>query len=126
MKSTQNLFKRNNSDNTLKHLFQSCDATVVSKKKDTKFIFLKINQPNNITHDKLRFKGKQYIKNGHKLYHVIVDMYEHNTIISGDGDFADIWVVDSLEQAQEQLDIMIQFGAKQFSSKIKITNKEEN
>ncbi len=49
-------------------------------------------------------------------------MYEHNTIISGDGDFADIWVVDNLEQAQHQLNIIIQFGAKQFAPRIKINN----
>ena len=119
MKSTHRLFE--SSQTTLNDLFNTCDATVASKKGDTKFIFLKENKPNNITHDKLRFKGKQYIKNNRKLYHVIVDMYEHNTIISGDRDFADIWVVDSLEQAQQQLDIMIKFGAKQFESKIKIT-----
>jgi len=50
-------------------------------------------------------------------------MYEHKTIKAGDGDFADIWVVDSLEQAQQQLDIMIKYGAKQFFPKIERTTK---
>jgi len=120
MKSTHMLFEQ--PYNNIDDLFMYCDATVESKKKDTKFIFLKSNKPSNITHDKLRFKGKQYIKNNRKLYHVVVDMYEHNTIISGDGDFADIWVVDSIEQAQKQLDIMIKFGAKQFAPRIRVNN----
>jgi hypothetical protein len=49
-------------------------------------------------------------------------MIEHPTIKAGDGDLADIWVVDNLKQAQEQLDIMIKKGAKQFKSKIKVLN----
>lgn len=43
-------------------MHKSCDAMVVSKKNDHKFIFLKENKPKDITPDKLRFKGKQYIK----------------------------------------------------------------
>ena len=67
-------------------LFKSCDAVVFSKTRDHKFIFLKENKPKNITPDKLRMKGKPYIKGRVKIYDVVVDMYEHNHIKSGDGD----------------------------------------
>ncbi len=104
-------------------LFKLCDAVVFSKKRDHKFIFLKENKPKDITPDKLRTKGKVYIKDHVRLYNVIVDMYEHKSIKSGDGDLADIWVVGNLNQAQKQLDIMIKSGAKQFLPKILKGNK---
>ncbi len=104
-------------------LFKSCDAVVFSKTRDHKFIFLKENKPKNITPDKLRMKGKPYIKGRVKIYDVVVDMYEHNHIKSGDGDLADLWIVDSLDQAQQQLDLMIKAGAKQFLLKILKTKK---
>lgn len=97
----------------------SADATVISSKGDTKYIFIKGNEPKNIIPDSKRFKGKMYSKNGRKIYPVIVDMFEHPTIKSGDNDLADIWVVDNLEQAQKQLDLIIKYGAKQFNPKIK-------
>ena len=97
------------------------DAIVISKKGDYKYIFIKGNEPDNLKPDpKGRTKNKFYIRNNRKIYPVIVDMYEHPTIKSKDGDLADIWVVDSLEQAQEQLNLIIKYGAKQFESKIKI------
>ena len=49
--------------------------------------------------------GKDFYEYGkaHKLYDVIVEMYEHKTVKDKTGDFADIWVADSIEQAKEQL-----------------------
>jgi hypothetical protein len=49
-------------------------------------------------------------------------MFEHPKIKSKDGDLADIWIVDDLKQAQDQVDLMIKYGAKQFKRKIQITN----
>ena len=99
------------------------DAVVVSKKGDYKYIFIKGNQPNNLKPDpRGRVKNKFYKKKNRKIYPVIVDMYEHPHIKSRDGDLADIWVVDNLEQAQKQLDLMIKHGAKQFERKIRINN----
>ena len=109
--------------NNYKQLLNLCDAIVISKKRDHKYIFLKHNKPDNIIPDKKRFKNKIYIKNGRKLYPVIVDMYELPSVKSGDGDYADIWVVDNLKQAQKQLDLIIKFGAKQFVPKIKIIRR---
>jgi hypothetical protein len=103
---------------SLKDLFKACDAIVFSKTKDHKFIFLKGSEPKGLVPDKKRTKGRPYIKNGRRLYDVVVDMYELPHIISGDNDPADVWVVDSLEQAQQQLDSMIRFGARQFNPKI--------
>ena len=40
---------------------------------------------------------------GEKIYDVLVDMYEHPTRRDKTGDLVDIWVVDSLSQAQAQL-----------------------
>jgi len=108
-----------NIDNRIK-----ADAVVVSKKGDYKYIFLKRNKPKNLLPDpKGRMKNKFYTRNNRRIYPVIVDMYEHPNIKSGDGDLADIWVVDNLQQAQKQLDLMIKYGAKQFESKIKIMEK---
>src|SRR6056297_1996000 len=108
---TKNYFKNINDINQ--------DATVISKKGDHKFIFLKENKPNNLNPDpKNRVKGEWYIRNNRKIYPVIVDMFEHPTIISRDNDFADIWIVDSLNQAQKQLDLIIKHGAKQFYPQI--------
>ena len=47
-------------------------------------------------------------------------MYELPSIIAKDNDYADIWIVDNLQQAQHQLDIIINFGAKQFRPFIQI------
>ena len=41
-----------------------------------------------------------------KIYDVIVDMYEHKTEVDATGDPVDVWVVDNLEQAQEQLNLI--------------------
>jgi len=38
-----------------------------------------------------------------KIYDVVVDMYEHKTIKDKTGDPRDIWIVDDLDQAEEQL-----------------------
>ena len=110
--------------NKFDQLKKSADAMVISSKQDHKFIFLKNNSklPSNLIPDKKRFKNKMYRKGNIDIYFVIVDMFEHPTIKAGDGDLADIWVVDNLKQAQEQLDIMVKRGAKQFKSKIKILN----
>lgn len=104
--------------NTLQDLFKACDALVFSKTKDHKFIFLKGNEPKNLVADKKRKKGYPYIKNGRRLYDVIVDMYELLDIKAGDNKPADIWIVDDLDQAQYQLDRMISAGARQFNPKI--------
>jgi hypothetical protein len=62
--------------------------------------------------DKLYIQMKEYYQESidtgkkKKIYDVVVDMYEHKTEVDATGDPADIWVVDSLEQAQEQLDII--------------------
>ena len=40
---------------------------------------------------------------GKPIYEVKVDMFEHPTLKSGDGDAADVWVVNSLAQAKAQL-----------------------
>jgi len=62
--------------------------------------------------DKLYIQMKEYYselvetKEKRKIYDVVVDMYEHETDIDATGNPVDIWVVDSLEQAQEQLDII--------------------
>jgi hypothetical protein len=97
------------------------DAVVMSRKGDYKYIFIKGNQPDNLKPDpKGRLKNRIYYKNNKMIYPVIVDMFEHPSIKSDDGDFADIWVVDDLEQAQKQLDLMIKYGARQFYHKIKI------
>lgn len=111
-------------NNELDQLKKSADAMVVSSKQDHKFIFLKNNPklPSNLIPDKKRHKNKMYKKGNTNIYFVIVDMFEHPTIKAGDGDLADIWVVDNLKQAQEQLDIMIKRGAKQFKFKIKVLN----
>ncbi len=96
------------------------DAIVISKKGDHKYIFLKKNKPNNLKLDpKGRIKGEWYIRNNIKIYPVIVDMFEHPTIKSQDKDFADIWIVDDLNQAQKQLDLMIKHGTKKFFPQIK-------
>jgi hypothetical protein len=105
--------------NNMNMLLKSCDAIVVSKTGDHKYIFLKTNMPEDIIEDeKGRKAGTEYIKNGRKIYNVVVDMYELPTVKSGDGDYADIWVVDDLKQAQHQLDIIIRAGAKQFLPKV--------
>ena len=104
-----------------KDLFKICDAVVYSPQgRDHKFIFLKSNTPSNITPDKLRTKGRPYIKGGKRIYDVVVDMYEIRNVMGGDGMPVDIWVVDNLKQAQHQLDKMIRAGAKQFHPKILI------
>ena len=41
-----------------------------------------------------------------KIYDVVVDMYEHKTEVDANGDPANIWVVDNLAQAQEQLNLI--------------------
>lgn len=98
------------------------DALVFSSKKDHKYIYLKNNPnlPQNLIKDSKRTNGEMYIKNGRRIYPVVVDMFEHPTIMSGDKDLADIWVVDNLDQAQKQLDLMVRSGAKQFERKIRI------
>jgi len=53
--------------------------------------------------DSKRVKGEPYIKDGKKIYDVLVDMYEHPTRRDKTGDLVDIWVVDNLEQARAQL-----------------------
>ena len=99
------------------------DAVVLSRKGDYKYIFIKGNEPNNLKPDpRGRIKNTIYYKNNKMRYPVIVDMFEHPSIKSADGDFADIWVVDNLKQAQKQLDLLIKFGARQFNHKIKIIN----
>jgi len=99
------------------------DAVVISKKGDYKYIFLKSNRPTNLLPDpRGRIKGQMYTKKNRKIYPVIVDMFEHPKIKSKDGDLADIWIVDDLKQAQDQVDLMIKYGAKQFKRKIQITN----
>jgi len=99
------------------------DALVYSQKKDHKYIYLKDNPniPKDLIPDKKRFKNQMYRKNNRNIYPVIVDMFEHPTIKSGDGDLADIWIVDSLEQAQKQLDLMVKYGARQFEPKIRMS-----
>lgn len=105
---------------TLKQLEERCDAKVISKFGDHKYIFLNSNKPDNLIPDsKNRKKNNYYIKDDKKLYYVVVDMYELPSIIMRDKDYADIWVVDNLQQAQEQLDIIIKFGAKQFQPYIR-------
>lgn len=102
-----------------KDLFEICDAIVYSaQKRDHKFIFLKDNAPPNITPDKFRKKGKPYIKNGRRVYDVVVDMYEMKDVKGGDGMPADIWMVANLKEAQHQLDKIMGAGAKQFHPKI--------
>jgi hypothetical protein len=108
----------------LKDLVKNCDALVYSFKKDHKFIFLKGNEPSNITPDPLRKKGRPYIKNGQRLYDVIVYMYEVKSILAGDKKPADVWVVDSLKQAQDQLQKIISSGADQFKSKIIVNRRK--
>ena len=108
----------------LKDLIKNCDALVYSNTKDHKFIFLKGNEPSNITPDSLRKKGKPYIKNSKKIYDVVVDMYEMKGVLAGDKMPADIWVVNDLKEGQLQLDKMIASGAQQFKSKI-IVNKNK-
>lgn len=104
---------------------KNCDALVFSRKKDHKFVFIKGNEPSNMTPDPLRQKGKPYIKNGIKIYDVIVEMYEMKNILAGDKMPADVWVVDDLKQAQLQLDKIITSGARQFMPKL-IINKKKN
>lgn len=99
------------------------DAIVISSKGDPKYIFIKGKEPPGLIPDSKRYKNKMYIKNNRKIYPVIVDMFEHPFIKSKDNALADIWVVDNLEQAQKQLDLMIQSGAKQFSPKIKLGDR---
>jgi hypothetical protein len=53
--------------------------------------------------DKLRTKGEPYLKGGKKIYDVLVDMYEHPTRRDKTGDPVDIWVVDKLSEAKDQL-----------------------
>ena len=45
-----------------------------------------------------------------KIYDVVVDMYEHKTEVDATGDPVDVWVVDNLEQAQEQLNLIKDAG----------------
>ena len=105
---------------TLKDLEEKCNAKVVSKFGDHKYIFLSSNKPDNLIPDsKNRKKNNYYIKDNKKLYYVVVDMYELPSIMMRDKDYADIWIVDNLKQAQEQLDIIIKFGAKQFQPYIR-------
>ena len=112
MLSTSHLFKKYNF---------TPDAMVISLKNDHKYIFLKDNKPKNLKNDpKNRIKGQWYIKDNRKIYPVIVEMYEHEFLKGKDNDFLDIWIVDNLNQAQEQLDLLVKYGAKQFKKKIKI------
>jgi hypothetical protein len=106
----------------------SSDALVYSNKKDHKYIFLKSNPniPKDLIPDKKRFKGQMYRLKNRDIYPVIVDMFEHPTIKSGDGDLADIWIVDDLEQAQKQLDLIIKYGAEQFENKIRTGKGDSN
>jgi len=56
-----------------------------------------------------------------EIYDVVVDMYEHKTDVDITGDPVDIWVVDSLEQAQKQLDIIKSSGGGKNFGKINAT-----
>jgi len=49
--------------------------------------------------------GRDFYEYGRpqKIYDVVVDMYEHKTIKDKTGDPRDIWIVDDLDQAEEQL-----------------------
>jgi len=105
-------------------LMKDCDAIVYSNKKDHKLIFLKGNEPSNISPDRLRRKGRPYVKSGRRLYDVIVDMYEIKNIKAGDGKPVDIWIVDDFKQGQDQLNKIISGGAEQFKSKIIINKKK--
>ncbi len=110
---------------SLKDLYIKCDGIVYSFKKDHKLIFIKGNEPSNITLDPLRRKGKPYFKSGRRLYDVVVDMYEIKSIMAGDNKPVDIWVVDDLNEAQRQLDIMKHYGAEQFFPTV-VPNKNKS
>ena len=70
--------------------------------------------------DSKRVKGEPYIKDGKKIYDVLVDMYEHPTRRDKTGDLVDIWVVDNLKQAHAQLAAIKKGAGKgtKFSNKI--------
>ena len=91
-----------NSLNTLSDLRQNAVATIISKKGDNKYIFLRsqiedFENLNADTKDGLREKGKIYYG-----IRIVGDYYSHKTIKDKTKDFADIIIVDDLAQARAQ------------------------
>jgi VCBS repeat-containing protein len=85
-------------------LRQNAVATIMSRKGDNKYIFLRsqiddFSSLNLDTKEGLREKGKIYY--GIKI---VGDYYSHKTIKDKTKDFADIIVVDDLNQARQQYD----------------------
>jgi hypothetical protein len=54
--------------------------------------------------DKSRTKGSQYIKQGRVIYDVFVDFKRHPFLKSIDGEHIDVWIIDSPEDLEKQLD----------------------
>jgi hypothetical protein len=91
-----------NSLKTLSDLRQNAVATIISKKGDNKYIFLRsqienFENLNADTKEGLREKGKIYYG-----IRIVGDYYSHKTIKDKTKDFADIIVVDNLDQARTQ------------------------
>jgi len=96
--------------------------------KDNNFYLYEGHRDKKITF-RNDFKGKDLKGKDTVIYDVMVDMYEHPTLKStnvrtGKKDALDIWVVDNLEQANKQLQNILQNSKKRgeksnFSDKIK-------
>jgi hypothetical protein len=84
-------------------IYRMCDYVVLHDQEDHKYVFLPENKPPDLIPDKRgRKKGQPYIKNGQKIYDVVIDMYESTKFKDVTGDMADIWV-GTKEEAENQL-----------------------
>lgn len=67
-------------------------------------VYLREHAPADLKDDpRNRTPGSPYQKNGVHIYDVHVDMKQHPTLFSPDGEPMDVWIVDSEDQLEQQL-----------------------
>lgn len=79
-------------------------AVVPHRKNDHKLVYMRKDAPKDLIVDpKGRRKWSEYKKNGMKIYDVHLDYAEHPALKSADGKPLDVWIIDSPEDLDRQL-----------------------
>lgn len=68
--------------------------------------------------------SKKFFSQDIKIYDVMVDMFR-SKVRDVRGDFSDVWVVENLEEAQAQLDNIIENGAQSFEATVEPVREDD-
>ena len=112
------------------NLLAESSIAIIEAKDDPKYIFLSKDRPyfgksiRKDDKDGKRVKGQTYTKTdraGNTLFEldIVGDFYEHVGLKSGDGKPADLIFVDSMEEAEAQMDAYVRSGSKKKTGLVK-------